>query len=268
MSRLIKRHLPALSMLVASALALPGYAGESNPSVPKKEASLRIVTMVNASERPQLFATFQRLNDEMCRRMQHRCSLEYFPPARAAAMVESGEADGENYRVLDFIKDGKQPHHLRVNAALYTTSFVALGKPTSPTLQSWMDLMLIDKEIIYLFGSKLVPDRMAAIASGRLMATHSVESGVRMLTYERAAYFITADSNSVCNTIDRLNLSAAIVQRGVIEKVDTFMYLNDKHAAIAPRMRAAIQSMHKDGTHAALLRESTPLLSGCGRADL
>jgi len=219
--------------------------------------------MVNSGEQPRLFGIFEKLNEEICRRVQRRCTLEYFPPARAAAMVESGLADGENYRILDFQKDGKNPRHLRVNAVLYTTSFVVWGRSASSSVRSWEDLVSTNGKILYLFGSKMVPIRTAGIESGKLMATYSVDSGIRMLAYDRAVYFVATDSSTVCRTIDSLNLVGAITHRGELEKVDTFMYLNDRHLALATRMREAIQGMRRDGTYSEILREPGPPTAAC-----
>lgn len=237
---------------------------QSNVAGTSGSAGLRIVTMVNPAERPRLFSLFQRLNNEICKRIQTRCSFQFFPAARAAAMVESGEADGENFRIADFLKDGKNPHHLKVDATLYKTTFVAWGKLTSPPVQSWNDLMRVNKEVIYLFGSKVVPDRLSAVALGSVMATYSVQSGVKMLSVDRATYFITSDSQSVCDALEDAELLGKIVQRGELESLDTFMYLNDKHRDLVPRVRAAIEGMKKDGTHSSIIVEYQNNHSSCG----
>lgn len=217
--------------------------------------SLKIVTLVNPAEKPALFSLFEKINTEICRRMHYACTLSYAPPARAAAMVETGEMDGENYRIFDFLKDGRNPHHVRVDAPLYVATFMAWGKPLAPKVSSWQDLIALDRDVIYLFGSKIVVNRIGEAMGKKLQITHSVESGLNMLMANRASYFIGTDGFSVEHKIKELQLQNAIVNLGVVEKADTYMYLNEKHVALVPKMKEAIEQMRKDGTLQNLLRE-------------
>lgn len=217
--------------------------------------SLKIVTLVNPAEKPALFSLFEKINTEICRRMHYSCTLSYAPSARAAAMVETGEMDGENYRIFDFLKDGRNPHHVRVDAPLYVATFIAWGRPLAPKVSSWQDLIALDRDVIYLFGSKIVVNRIGEAMGKKLQITHSVESGLNMLMANRASYLIGTDGFSVEHKIKELQLQNAIVNLGVVEKADTYMYLNEKHVALVPKMKEAIEQMRKDGTLQNLLRE-------------
>lgn len=241
-------------LAVTSALLLTMLA-HAHSAYAQVLPSLKIVTLVNPAEKPALFSLFEKINTEICRRMHYSCTLSYAPPARAAAMVETGEMDGENYRIFDFLKDGRNPRHVRVDAPLYVATFMAWGKPLAPKVSSWQDLIALDREVIYLFGSKIVTNRIGEVMGKKLQITHSVESGLNMLIANRASYFIGTDGLSIENKIKELQLQNAIVNRGVVEKADTYMYLNEKHSALVPKMKEAIEQMRKDGTLQNLLHE-------------
>ncbi|MES2072542.1 MAG: hypothetical protein V4488_19435 [Pseudomonadota bacterium] len=236
------------------ALPLTGWLA-SGPAL-AEQPSLQFVTLVDPSERPGLFLLFEKSNNEICKRLQFNCTLKYFPPARAAAMVESGEADGENYRVFDFTSDGKNPRHLRVDTPLFTATFVAWGKPGSAKVNSWDELASQAQPVIYLFGSKTVANKLGPKLSNGLLSTHSVESGLNMLMADRASYFVTSDSRGVEQKISQMRLDNHIAKLGIVDSMDTYLYLNDKHKAIAPKFKRVIDDMKRDGTLDALLIEA------------
>ncbi|MFZ6649522.1 substrate-binding periplasmic protein [Undibacterium sp. TJN25] len=221
-----------------------------------EQLRLQFVTLVDPVERPSLFQLFEKTNNEICRRLQYTCTLRFFPPARAAAMVESGEADGENYRIFNFATDGQNPRHLRIDAPLFPASFVAWGKPGSARVNSWDELAAQGQPVIHLFGSKTVTSKLSAKMGSNLLPTHSVESGLNMVLADRAGYFITSDSRGVEQKISQMRLEGQLARLGMVDTVDTYMYLNDKHRAIAPRFKRTIEDMKKDGTLEMLMIEA------------
>ncbi|MES2105243.1 MAG: hypothetical protein V4634_14580 [Pseudomonadota bacterium] len=237
------------------------FAGSqaANTALPSGQRSLQFVTLVDPAERPALFQLFEKLNHEICRRLQYSCSLQFFPAARAAAMVESGEADGENYRIFNFTADGKNPRHLLVDAPLFTATFVAWGKANNARVNSWDDLIAQGQPVIHLYGSKIVTNKLGARMGNGLLSTHSVESGLNMLLADRAGYFITSDSRGVDQKISQMRLDGQIARLGVVESMDTYLYLNDKHRALVPKFKRAIEEMKRDGTLDTLLLEAGEL---------
>ncbi|GGC73634.1 substrate-binding periplasmic protein [Undibacterium terreum] len=217
---------------------------------------LQFVTLVDPVERPGLFQLFEKTNNEICRRLQYSCTLKYYPAARAAAMVESGEADGENYRVFNFAADGKNPRHIRVDTPLYVATFVAWGKPGTARVSSWDEVAMQGQPVMYLFGSKIVVNNLGARMSSNLTPTHSVESGLNMLVADRASYFITSDSRGVEQKISRLRLDSQITKMGIVESLDTYLYMNDKHRALAVKFKRTIEEMKKDGSLDTLMFEA------------
>ncbi|WP_394777839.1 hypothetical protein, partial [Undibacterium sp.] len=180
----------------------------------------------------------------------------FFPPARASAMVESGEADGENYRIFNFAADGQNPHHLRVEAPLFPASFVAWGKPSSARVSSWDELAAQGLPVIHLFGSKTVTSKLGTRMGSNLLPTHSVESGLNMVLADRAGYFITSDSRGVDQKIIQMHVEGQLIRLGLVETADTYMYLNDKHRVLAIRFKRVIEDMKKDGTLDMLMIEA------------
>ncbi len=223
---------------------------------PAELQRLKFVTLVDPAERPALFQLFEKTNNEICKRLQYTCTLRFFPPARASAMVESGEADGENYRIFNFAADGQNPHHLRVEAPLFPASFVAWGKPSSARVSSWEELAAQGQPVIHLFGSKTVTSKLGTRMGSNLLPTHSVESGLNMVLADRAGYFITSDSRGVEQKISQMRLEGQLIRLGLVETADTYMYLNDKHQALATRFKRVIEDMKKDGTLDMLMIEA------------
>jgi polar amino acid transport system substrate-binding protein len=216
---------------------------------------LKIVTLVSPNDNPELFHFFKMVNAEICRLISYECSLSYVPAPRAALMVENGEADGENYRIFEFANYAENARHVRVNAALYEASFYVWGKIGVPRVNSWEEVIAVNREVIYIHGSKLVVGNLSPRMKGKLFYAHHVESGLKMLNADRASYFITSDVYNVEQKLHQLNLQHSIVKLGKIMSANTYMYMNEKHRTLIPRIERAIEYMKKNGTLERLKRE-------------
>jgi hypothetical protein len=226
---------------------LVGLAASAPAVSADEQKDLLFVTLINPAERPDLFRLFELAHKEICRKLQYNCTLQYFPGARATKMVELGSADGENYRIYEYAADGQYPRHVRVEAPLFEVTLDAWGKTDAAAIHSWSELAAQSKSIIYLFGSKILEKKLKTIPNVTLIPTNSVESGLRMIAAGRATYFVTSDSRSVDSKLKQLDLNDKIVNLGTVERMDTFLYLNEKHRNIAGKFQEAIESMKKEG---------------------
>jgi hypothetical protein len=169
------------------------------------------------------------------------------PTKRASVLLASGEVDGDVHRSLAYGLE--HPELVRVEQPHFAVRFAAYSKlPKLYVNQGWDSFIGTTWRVDYILGAvtsgKELPKR---VPPERLAALKSVAQGLRKLDLGRSDVLVALDM-SVDPMLDSPEFRlAGIHKAGVLEKVDGYLYLQKKHAWLAPVVAQVLVRMKRDG---------------------
>lgn len=194
--------------------------------------------LTGTAERPGFLdelaaAVFQRIGIE--------AKLTRVPGERALLNVDSGLDDGDFFRAPDIETD--YPRLLRVPEPVMLYEFVAYTRRQDITLRTWSDLQ--PYAVAYPNGWKIFEHNVRHVKD--LTVTPSIHELFPLLEADRVDVIL----------ISRWAAQPLIRQHGYkyraldppLARVNMYMYLNRKHAALVPRLAQALRDMKADGSY-------------------
>lgn len=207
--------------------------------LPAQAQTLTISTNNTPLDRKAL----QLISQEAFRRVGLDFKLVTLPSERSLLAANRGEVDGEGLRVDGL---GEQyPSLIKVPERYINISFVAFSRDATISLaQGWESLK--PYRVAFIQGWKMFE---ANAAGARVV--HRVdkpEQLFRMLDEHRVdlALYTRADGVALART---LGLSAIAPLGPALRDVDLYLYLHERHRALAPRLAQALRDMKADGTY-------------------
>lgn len=198
---------------------------------------MRVSTLLE--EDPAMLVA-ERIMREAYRRLGIRLEVQAMPGERSLISANSGETDGELYRKIDI--DKTYTHLLRVPTPLLSYEIVVFTKLEPFKVESWESLR--PYKIGFVKGIKIIEEKTAGM---------QVESVATM----QQAFAKLARGRSDIVLANRLSGLAALRAHAIqgvgvlMPPVVTFFvyhYLNDKHAALLPKLSAVLKAMEHERT--------------------
>ena len=173
-------------------------------------------------------------------------ALKDYPKARALANANSGKADGDAYRVLDFHKrtKGKYPNLKIVNetfVSIYWTAFVREDLKDRK-INGWEDMK--NFRVAGIRGNKTMEFRFNEhLNKDQQYIVNDYDQAFAMLMKGRVDMVIAKPSVGISYKKKYKNLYAL----GKFEVQDLYFYLHQKHQHIIPKIESSIREMRQDG---------------------
>ena len=172
-----------------------------------------------------------------------------FPSARATLEVAQGRVDGEASRIYEFTDNGDNPNHLRVEAVVMNWEWLVYTAKPDIKINGWASLKGKNYKVAYVRGTKKVSDNLAGLIDPANV-TELIDNinGFRMLLLGRFDLFISSgELNCKQLLIGDEFRGKGIYKAGVVDSAPLYLYLNKKHAAIAPKIAKALNDMRAEG---------------------
>lgn len=181
---------------------------------------------------------------EAFRRAGQPVSLVITPSERGLINANTGVADGDINRIAGLAKS--YPNLVQVAEPNMSYEFVAFAKRPL-ALAGWDSLK--SYKVGYITGWKILEENVRAanvtrVDTPRQLFALLAQDRVDLVLYERW----TGE-----HLLRELQLADARVLDPPLARRDMFLYLNARHAALAPRVAAALKAMKADGTYAAIV---------------
>jgi polar amino acid transport system substrate-binding protein len=182
----------------------------------------------------------ERIMREAYRRLDIGMELLAMPGERSLVSADRGETDGELYRKLGI--DKIYPHLVRVPFALETYEIVVFTKGTQVKVESWESLR--PYRIGFVKGIKIVEEKTVGM---QVEAVATMQQAFSKLDLGRTDIVLA-------NRLSGLASLRAHQFRGVnvvlppLASFDVFHYVNEKHAALVPKLTAILNAMDRERT--------------------
>lgn len=238
--RLRRRHVPA--GLLGAALAAAALT-----SPPSAAAAERPLLTISTNNTPLDRKALQTLSEEACRRAGIDIKFVTLPSERSLVAANQGEVDGEGLRVAGL--DDSYGNLVRVPERYVSISFVAFAKdPALSVAQGWDSLK--SHRVAFIHGWKMFESNAG---SARVVnKVDKPEQLFQMLEHGRIdlALYTLADGVALAR---KMGLQGVVALNPTLKDVDMFLYLHRRHAALVPKIAAALREMKADGSHQRIL---------------
>lgn len=232
---------------IALALGLLAAAAPTLSQMPDAATKPFIMT---ADGEPNTYGTrwVTLIYDELFKRLGLPYKVENYTLARRAALVEEGIADGETSRVYSY--GDTRPYLVRVEEPLIDLTFALFAANPAVRLEKIEDLRATDYLAEYRRGILLCENTLKQLVpADRLSDVATQQQGLKKLLAGRTDVYcdLAAYVRQELESPEFKN--TANIRRVVTlgKSVPTYPYLHKKHAALAPRMAAAIKQMKAEG---------------------
>ncbi|MFC1796543.1 substrate-binding periplasmic protein [Pseudomonadota bacterium] len=166
-------------------------------------------------------------------------------------LSNSGQVDGEIWRIEGL--DAQYENLIRVPAAIWSHPELAFVN-TDIKLDDWKSLA--PYRVAYRFGTKVVENNIEAIVANKV-PLDTIEEGFELLK-EGKVDVVVSD-----NIVGAVLLESARFRHSGIRQIEEpldeallYTYLHKKHAALVPRLAAAIKIAQENGTYERIVGES------------
>lgn len=230
----IPPHSSGFAWMLAALLWLPGVATAAEFSL----VSPASPPLTGTPGQPGFLDT---LGPAVFKRIGIEAKLTRVPAERALLNVDSGLDDGDFFRAPEIEQD--YPQLLRVPEPVMVYDFVAYTRRPDLRLRTWADLQ--PYSVAYPNGWKIFENNVKNVQA--LTVTPSIRELFPLLEADRVDVIL----------ISRWAAVPLIRQHGYkykaldppLARVNMYMYLNKKHAALVPRLAQALKEMKADGSY-------------------
>jgi polar amino acid transport system substrate-binding protein len=198
---------------------------------------------VSTNNTPLDRKALQELSTEAFRRIGADFKLVSLPSERSLYAANLGEVDGEGLRVAGL--SSQYPNLVQVPERFISVSFVAFAKDATLRMdQSWDSLK--PYSVAFITGWKMFETN--ATTARIVNKVDKPEQMFRMLDGGRVdlALYTRADGIAL---VRGLGLSSIAPLAPALKDVDMYLYLNQKHAALVPKLAQALRNMKADGSY-------------------
>jgi hypothetical protein len=218
-------------------------------SMPSKAADTMILVGTEGVKNSMYGRWLTLIFTEVFCRLGYELQYDGYPAARASAMSDAGEVDGEISRVFEY--QAAHPNLIRVDEVLYPTSFVAFASKPGIVLHGWKSLQNTTYKVEYRRGVKLSASELVkVVASEHLSNVGSVEQGLKKLIMGRTDLYVDVEF-IILEAIKRLDPArfdvSALYQAGIMQEVDAYSYLHKKNAALVPKVAEVLKALKQEG---------------------
>ena len=173
--------------------------------------------------------------------------------ARALQMSNSGKDDGEALRIKGLKK--KFPNLVMIPESIIANDFVAYSIKPIEKITNWNSLK--PYSISYLIGWQIFANNTKG--AERVTTVRGVDQLFSLLKLERVDLSLYERWQGLYQA--RLAGVEVITHEPPLARMDMYMYLHKKHAALAPKAAKALAQMKKDGSYQRIVDMTlTPLL--------
>lgn len=222
-----------------------GWLG--SPALTTAHAADRPVLTLSTNNTPLDRKALQALSEEAGRRAGIDVKFVSLPSERSLVAANQGEVDGEGLRVAGL--DESYVNLVRVPERYISISFVAFAKDTSISVaQGWDSLK--PYRVAHIHGWKMFESNAGTART--VNKVDKAEQLFQMLDHGRIdlALYTLADGVALSR---KLGLQGVVALSPTLKDVDMFLYLHRKHAALVPKVAAALREMKADGSHQRIL---------------
>ncbi len=224
---------------------LPHWAGAQVPGLPPAQPKLVMVVSAGTAKSHNGVA-LRMIYGEVGRRIGYQIDLLPLPTSRATAMSDKGEVDGELNRVADYGK--MHPNLIKVGTSHFSVSFIAFGRETVEIGNGWPALAANSLRVDYVRGCKKCETELPKVVPAeRLASVNSLLLALRKLQADRSDLVVDIESDIASVMALPEFAGSTLKKRGVMEAVEMHAYLHKKHAALVPKMTAALAAMKREG---------------------
>ena len=187
-----------------------------------------------------------------------------YPGGRAPHMAESGEVDGEIHRATEYQLQTR--HLLKVPESHFTLSYEAYAAIPGIQLKGWSSLLGTSYRVEYRRGAKLPELALSqVVAPAQLFDISTVDQGMGKLLKGRSDLYIEQTMvarQAIAALITRSEAGTRIYSAGIMDTLDSYVYLHEKHKNLVAQLALVIRQMKQEGAIARYqqqaLQESTP----------
>lgn len=185
-----------------------------------------------------------RILQEAFRRINQQVRFVTTPSERGLINANSGAADGDVNRIAGLSKT--YPNLLQVPEPNMSYDFMAFSRKALP-IKGWESLRGL--RVGYITGWKIFDENVQGA------------SVTKVDTPQQLFTLLAADRVDVAlfdrwgggHYLHEMKLSEVKAQEPPLARRDMYLYLNSAHAALVPRVAAALKAMKTDGTYAAIV---------------
>lgn len=202
---------------------------------------------VSTNNTPLDRLALERLSAEIFGRLGLDFRLVSLPSERSLVAANLGEVDGEGLRVAGLT--ASYPNLVQVPERFLSISFVAFARNANLRLdQGWRSLA--PHSVAFLTGWKMFEANVTGVR--RITQVDRPEQLFKMLDSGRVdlALYTLADGVAL---IHRMGLSSLVPLDPPLADVDLYLYLNQRHQDLVPKISQVLRQMKADGTYDRIL---------------
>ncbi len=182
----------------------------------------------------------EQVMTEAYHRLGMKVVVHKIPGERSLRSANNGDMDGELYRKLGMERD--YPNLVIVPVALLTYEIVIFTQGTSFIVNGWDSLR--PYTVGHVKSIKIVEQNTQGM---RVEVAATLRQAFLKMTLGRSDV-VVANRTSGLAVLKELNLSDVKILSPALATFPVFHYLNNKHAALVPKLTTVLQQMQKDKT--------------------
>jgi len=187
--------------------------------------------------------------NEVFKRLGYTLEYRAYPSARSSAFSNEGSVDGEINRVFEYLEG--HPHMIRVTEPHFSTKISAFVTSPDTSLKGWKSLKNSEYKVEYRRGTWIAKNRLESIVAPHNLSTIALASqGVSKLIKNRTDIYIDSEI-FVYRYLYKLSATTQnlppVYKAGVMTESSLHVYLNKKHADLAPRISSVLRTIKKEG---------------------
>lgn len=196
-----------------------------------------------------------RVAKEAFRRIGITLKTVQLPAERGLLSANDGIVDGDMSRIAGLSKT--YTHLIQVPEKIMDWEFVVFSKPSTPAVKGWHDLQ--HYSIAFVNGWKILERHVPPeadtfkVSTAEQLFTMLKKNHTDLIIYERWAGLLYAK---------QLGLKAIRVNDPPLAVRQMFIYLNNKHRSLVPKLAAALKQLKQDGTYQRLYSSILSPLTG------
>ena len=187
---------------------------------------------------------------EVFRRIGYQLEYEGYPAARAVAMSDRGEVDGDIHRGYGYNNEG-HPNLIRVEEPHFSVAFTAYAVKPGIRLEGWDSLRNTDYKVEYRRGIVKIGNMLSQIIKeSNLSDITTVQQGLKKLILGRTDIYIDVDKNVIeaIRKLDPVKFNpSAVYEAGIMETMTSHAFLHKKNADIVPKIDETLKLMKQEG---------------------
>jgi hypothetical protein len=247
----IQRLVLILIVLIFTVTSHALAQSETAGPTPESKPSAKIIRFAGPfSTDAYYWRLAELIYSEAFRRLGYGFELHGFPFERSLLEAESGRVDGEVGRIqFDEALAAQYPTLIRVPEPVNQGVFAAYTLDSSLHLAGWADLGASKLMVGHPRGYKLTEKRLGAyVDKTRMLEFTHIGQGLKMLQRHHIDLLV-ANQSTVDDVLATAEFKeAGIVMAGILEVVQLYPYLHQRHRALAPQLAAVLKAMKNDGT--------------------